>query len=141
MNQDEEHLKLLSVFHYVAGGITGLIACFPIMHLFMGLVILIAGLGEASGDEKFIVLLISLMFILIPGLIILCGWALATCLIIAGSFLSSRKHYTFCFVVACISCLLMPYGTVLGVFTIIVLMRPTVKELFAATCSPLPTTT
>ena len=131
MNQDEEHLKLLSIFHYVAGGITGVIACFPIMHLFMGLVILVAGLGEASVDEKFPVLLISLMFILIPGFIILCGWSLAVCLIIAGSFLSRRKHYTFCFVIACISCLLMPYGTVLGVYTIIVLMRPTVKELFA----------
>jgi hypothetical protein len=97
----------------------------------MGLVILVAGLGEASADEKFPVLLIGLMFILIPGFIILCGWSLAVCLIIAGSFLAHRKHYTFCFVVACISCLLMPYGTVLGVFTIIVLMRPTVKELFA----------
>jgi hypothetical protein len=131
MNQDEEHLKLLSIFHYVAGGITGIIACFPIMHLFMGLVVLVAGLGEASVDEKFPVLLISLMFILIPGFIILCGWSLAVCLIITGSFLAQRKHYTFCFVVACISCLLMPYGTVLGVFTIIVLMRPTVKQLLA----------
>jgi len=131
MNQDEEHLKLLSIFHYVAGGITGVIACFPIMHLLMGLVILVAGLGEASGDDKFPVLLIGLIFILIPGFIILCGWAFAVCLIIAGSFLAQRKRYTFCFVVACISCLLMPYGTVLGVFTIIVLMRPTVKELFA----------
>ena len=131
MNQDKEHLKLLSVFHYVAGGITGVIACFPVMHLFMGLLLLVAGLGEASVDEKFPVLLFGLMFILIPGFIILCGWALAVCLIIAGSFLAQRRHYTFCFVVACISCLLMPYGTVLGVFTIIVLMRPTVKELFA----------
>jgi hypothetical protein len=131
MNKDEEHLKLLSIFHYVAGGITGVIACFPIMHLFMGMVMLVAVLGEASGNEKFLVLPLSLIFILIPGFIVLCGWALAVCLIIGGSFLASRNHYTFCFVVACISCLLMPYGTVLGVFTIIVLMRPTVKEMFA----------
>jgi hypothetical protein len=33
---------------------------------------------------------------------------------------------------AAIACMLMPFGTVLGVFTIIVLMRPSVKELFAA---------
>jgi len=37
----------------------------------------------------------------------------------------------FCFVVACIECLFMPFGTVLGAFTIIVLMRPSVKNLFA----------
>ena len=133
MNQDEEHLKLLSVFHYVAGGITGVIACFPIMHLIFGMVILVAGLAGASGDEKFPVLIFGLVFTLIPGFIILCGWVLAACLVIAGSFLARRRHYMFCFVVACISCLLMPYGTVLGVFTIIVLMCPTVKELFAKT--------
>jgi hypothetical protein len=32
--------------------------------------------------------------------------------------------------IAGIECIFIPFGTVLGVFTIIVLMRPTVKELF-----------
>lgn len=133
MKQDEEHLKLLSNFHYVAGGITGVIACFPMIHLFIGMVMLVVGLGEASGDEKFPVLVFGLMFTLIPGFIILCGWTLAVCLIISGRQLARRTHYKFCFAIACVSCLLMPYGTVLGVFTIIVLMRPTVKELFGVT--------
>jgi hypothetical protein len=35
-----------------------------------------------------------------------------------------------CFVVAAIECIFMPFGTVLGVFTIIVLSRPSVKALF-----------
>jgi hypothetical protein len=48
----------------------------------------------------------------------------------AGYFLSLRKYYTFCLVMAGIECLFMPVGTVLGVFTIIVLMRPTVKAMF-----------
>ncbi len=38
----------------------------------------------------------------------------------------------FCLIVAGIECLLMPYGTVLGVFTIMVLMRESVKERFGA---------
>jgi hypothetical protein len=38
----------------------------------------------------------------------------------------------FHYAVAAIACMFMPFGTVLGVFTIIVLMRPSVKELFAA---------
>jgi len=33
----------------------------------------------------------------------------------------------------------MPFGTVLGVFTIIVLMRPSVVELFATSEAPTPT--
>jgi hypothetical protein len=33
-------------------------------------------------------------------------------------------------VIAAISCLLVPLGTVLGIFTILVLVRPSVKERF-----------
>jgi hypothetical protein len=33
--------------------------------------------------------------------------------------------------VACVECLSMPFGTVFGVFTILVLNRASVKELFA----------
>ena len=130
MNQDEEHLKLLSIFHYVAGGIAGLFACFPIFHLIFGIVMLVAGLIGAPDDEKIPFMIFGFMFTFIPGLIILCGWTLAVCLIISGRYLTRRRRYKFCFVIACISCLAMPYGTVLGVFTIIVLMRPTVKGLF-----------
>ena len=127
MNKDEEHLKLLSIFHYVVGGIAGFFACFPFIHLIMG----IAMLAETSrgGPSVFF----GLLFVMLALTFITLGWTLAVCLIIAGRFLTRRKHYKFCFAIACFSCLLMPHGTVLGVFTIIVLMRPSVKELFAAT--------
>jgi hypothetical protein len=36
----------------------------------------------------------------------------------------------FCLVMGGVECLFMPFGTVLGVFTIIVLMREPVKQLF-----------
>jgi len=133
MNRDEEHLKLLSIFHYVAGGLAGFFACFPIFYLIMGIVFLAVGSKEVSSGDEFPVLLFGLLFTVIPVIIILCGWALAICIIIAGRCLAKRQHYKFCFVIACISCAFMPFGTVLGVFTIIVLMRPSVKELFAGT--------
>jgi hypothetical protein len=31
---------------------------------------------------------------------------------------------------ACVECIFIPFGTVLGAFTILVLMRPSVKEMF-----------
>jgi hypothetical protein len=34
---------------------------------------------------------------------------------------------------ACVECLLIPFGTILGASTIIVLLRESVKALFAAT--------
>jgi hypothetical protein len=36
----------------------------------------------------------------------------------------------FCLVMGGVECLFMPFGTVLGVFTIIVLMQEPVKQLF-----------
>jgi len=133
MNKDEEHLKLLSIFHYVVGGIAGFFACFPVIHLIIGIVILAVGSKEVSGGDEIPVIIFGLLFTLIPLIIILCGWAFAICLIISGRFLARRKCYKFCFAIACVSCAFMPCGTVLGVFTSIVLMRPSVKALFAGT--------
>jgi hypothetical protein len=47
-----------------------------------------------------------------------------------GPHLGRRRGHAFCFVVACLACLFMPFGTVLGAFTIIVLSRPSVKARF-----------
>jgi len=44
----------------------------------------------------------------------------------------------FCLVMAGVECIFTPFGTVLGVLTIIVLVRPSVKELFMP--RPLPET-
>jgi hypothetical protein len=51
----------------------------------------------------------------------------------AGIFLGRRKHYTFCLVMGCIECVFFPFGTALGVFTILVLVRESVKQLFGKT--------
>ena len=125
MNQDEEHLKLLSIFHYVAGGLTGFFACFPVIHLIIGIAMLAGAFGGEGPPAVF-----GLFFVMIALTFIAGGWTLTICMIVSGRRLARRTNYKFCFVIACISCLFMPYGTVLGVFTIIVLVRPTVKELF-----------
>jgi hypothetical protein len=52
--------------------------------------------------------------------------------IISGLCLRARKHPTFSLVVPAANCLHIPLGTVLGVFTIIVLMRDSVRELYDA---------
>ena len=33
MNQDEEHLRLLSIFHYVCAGLSAFFACIPLIHV------------------------------------------------------------------------------------------------------------
>jgi len=136
MKQDEEHLKLLSIFHYVVGGMAALFALFPIIHLVFGLFILLAPESFDNKGEP-APAFIGWLFVLFPAVFIVIGWTFAAFVFAAGRFLAQRKHYLFCMVMAGVECMFMPIGTVLGVFTIIVLMREPVKQLFnAGTAAP-----
>ncbi len=74
--------------------------------------------------------LMGWLFMMIGSIVIVAGLTLAVCLIFSGRFLAQRKGYWFSFVVACIECLNTPLGTLLGVFTLVVLSRQSVKELY-----------
>lgn len=69
-------------------------------------------------------------FVIIASVFIFSGLAFAVLLVLAGRFLSRRSHYLYCLMIAGVSCIFMPFGTVLGIFTIITLMREETKELF-----------
>ncbi|HQU85138.1 MAG TPA: hypothetical protein PKY59_18505, partial [Pyrinomonadaceae bacterium] len=120
-------------FHYVVGAIIALFSCLPFIHLAIGIMFLTGNMPEPKNPADappFPKEIFGLMFTVIPAIIILCGWTLAICTIIAGRKLSKQTSYMFCIVVAAILCIFTPFGTVLGVFTIIVLMRDSVKALF-----------
>ena len=130
MNKDEEHLKLLSIFHYVVGGLAGLFALFPVIHLVIGLVFILAPeVFESDGEAP--PAFLGWFFVIFAGMFIITGWVLAGFIITAGRFLARCRHRLFCLVIAGIECAFIPFGVVLGVFTIIVLMRESVKELFS----------
>jgi hypothetical protein len=121
---------LLSVFHYVVGGLAGLFALFPIFHLVLGLFLVFApekfnGKGNDLPPAFF-----GWFFVIFAATFIIIGWIFAVCVLTAGRFLAKRKHYTFCLAMAGIECLFMPFGTVLGIFTIMLLMQEPVKQLF-----------
>jgi hypothetical protein len=129
VDKDAEHLRLLSVFHYVVGSIIGLMACFPIIHLVVGIGLLVAG-ASAQDPDNAPPAFLGLIFIAIASTIILAGWTVAGCAVAAGRFITQRRRHTFCVVVACVLCLFMPLGAILGVFSIVVLNRASVKALF-----------
>ena len=79
------------------------------------------------------------LFFVVFGLVaIVLGLILAIAIICSGRFLSQRKHYTFCLVMAGVECIFMPFGTVLGAFTLVVLLRESVKQLFTGNPPPPP---
>jgi hypothetical protein len=130
MKQDLEHLKLLAIFHYVVAGMTALFACIPFIHFFMGLAL---ATGVLDSDPEAQPIGIGLM--IFAGLFILAGWTLAALIAFAGRSLQTHERYTFCLVMGGVECIFMPFGTVLGVFTIIVLVRESVKGLFGKAVS------
>ena len=101
-------------------------SCIPLVHLFVGLALIF---GQIGGEDP-AADLIGLLFVVIAGVIILTGWTFAVLILLSGRNLARRRRHTFCLVIAAVECLFMPFGTVLGVFTIVVLMRDSVKALF-----------
>ena len=137
MSQDSEHLKLLAIFHYVVAGITALFACIPFLHFFMGLALTTGAFPDTDPEAQ----AVGVFIMVFAGLFIVAGWTLAALIAYAGRSLQKRTRYLYCLVMAGVECIFMPFGTVLGVFTIIVLMRDSVKEMFGQTSAPLPAPT
>jgi hypothetical protein len=50
--------------------------------------------------------------------------------ILTAVALRQHRHYTFCLVIGALTALHVPLGSLLGVATLIVLLRPSVERLF-----------
>ena len=129
MNQDDEHLRLLSAFHYVVAAIAGAFALLPLVHLFVGIAMVSAAL--ASNERGALPgALVGSFIVAFAAFWIVAGSLFATFLVLAGRFLAQRRHYTFCLVTAGLACAFGPFGTVLGIFTLLVLLRDSVRAQF-----------
>jgi hypothetical protein len=134
MDRDTEQLNLLAIFHYVVAGLGALCSFFPLLYTIIGATFIFAARhGTAKPGEDLPPEFLGWIFAVLGALLFLIGIAMAICILIAGRFLALRKRYSFAFVMACIECLFIPFGTILGVFTIVVLSRESVRALFAAT--------
>ncbi|MFO7627153.1 MAG: hypothetical protein R6V62_07840 [Candidatus Fermentibacteraceae bacterium] len=127
MTQDERVLDLLGVFHFVVGALMILGASIFLIHLAMG-VAMVNGQFPEGGDAP--PQFMGWMFIVLPGLVILVGWTLAAFIIYAGKNLRNRTRHGLCLAMAGIECIFMPFGTVLGIFTLVTLMKEDVRLLF-----------
>ena len=137
IDKDTEHLRLLTFFYYVNAGINALFSCFALMYVVIGALLLSnpTVFGKGGGGPPAIV---GYIVTTLGGVLLLLGLGFSSCLALTGRFLAQRRHRLFCLVIAGINCLFLPYGTVLGVFTFMVLMRPSVQALFAGAPPPLP---
>ena len=112
--RDREHLKLLVIFHIAVAVGVSLYAAHLLwdMHRFKSLSPRSSGF---SGFEIFVA--ISTIFMSVP-------------LLVSSHFMHHQQHRLFSLIVAGLACFLFPFGTVLGVLTIVVLTRDSVREAY-----------
>lgn len=134
-NNEEDHLNLLAIFHYIIGGIGAFFSLFPLIHLGIGIAFMsgVSHMSDPAGNsppEWF-----GMLFAVLGGLAFILGQTLSWLIIYSGRQIKKRKKYKFSFITACILCIFIPFGTILGVFTIITLNKTAVKELYANSLS------
>lgn len=130
MKEDLSHLNSLAIAHYVVGGFMVLFSCMPLIHVGLGLSFILGSeeLFAQSGEVP--PAFVGWLFFLVGLLFFIFAQAISISVIVSGHFLKKRKNYLFSFILACVACLFVPFGTILGIFTIIVLSRDSVKRIY-----------
>jgi hypothetical protein len=130
--EDAQNLNVLAICHYVYAGLVGLVGMVVAVYVVIG-VLFASGVASrshpsASGapPEAAVAGIVAVL----GGFFILLLLAKAGLLVYSGMCLRSRRHRMFSFVMACLTCVNIPLGTVLGVFTLVVLSRPSVRALY-----------
>ena len=135
--RDIDHLNILGVCHYVWGGLVMLFGCFGLFYIFMGVMFINGKMpGPSPSNVNGPPPELGWIFVIIGIGFIVFSWTLGVLSLFAGYNLRARRRRTFCLVVAGVNCLSIPLGTILGVFTFIVLARPTMNGLFASQGNP-----
>jgi hypothetical protein len=126
-DKDAEHLRILSICWYVGAGLAALMGCFPIVHVAIGLFFIIAP-PRVNPPPPFF----GWIFFLIGSAFMCWGWTCATLGFLTARSIKQRRRLMLCYITSALYCLQIPIGALLGIFTFIVLTRPSVKASFTS---------
>jgi hypothetical protein len=128
---DAEHLKLLSVFHFVGAGLAGVSLLLLYGHYSLFSQMLSGPMpGQQPGGPPFpLDMFVWMRWIYVAWALMSVGMGLVN--LASGLFMKTRSYRVFSIVVAALNCFYVPLGTTLGIFTIIVLVRDSVRETYA----------
>lgn len=125
-SRDQSQLQALRAFHTVVAVLEASFAVLPVLYLTTGLQIVHDRFTERPElTESFGWGVVGWSVLTIAASVVL-----AILTFTAGRRLRQRRSYSFCQTVAAINCIFFPFGTILGVLTLIVLKRPSVREAF-----------
>jgi hypothetical protein len=126
---DEDQLGLLPVFYWVSAGVTMLVSLYFLIYVALGFAFVY--LPETSTTAA-TPAPVGWMFVGIGFVGFAVLMAIGVLKLMCGFWVRKRTHRIAVMVVAAISCLEVPYGTLVGVFTFLVLARPSVAARFDA---------
>ena len=134
-SRDDGDLRLLSILEYVYAGFLGFAGLICIVYIVIGAFVARMPMPAAStpgrhGGAPLDLEALGTIFIVVGILAMIIAWAKAVLLLVSARSMSARKRHTLCIVTAALTCISFPLGTALGVFTLIVLLRPSVRALF-----------
>ena len=128
---DERQLSVLATLHYAYGVLLGIGALLMLMVLVGGIRMELRPAFEpSSADESLQQLSGGMIWILTGALGFVLQGLLAAATMRAARGLETQTRRSWCMVVAAFNSLAVPLGTVLGIVTIVTLMRPSVIQLF-----------
>lgn len=122
----EQNLGLLSILFYLHSGLVGLSAVLFGGFAILGLVVIPTAKPSRSPEPD--PALIGAVVLVIFGAVALFMLFKMVIMILAGRAFGRRSGYVMCMVGACMALINIPLGTALGVFALITLMKPGVRE-------------
>ncbi len=128
---DRAHLNTLGICYYVFAGLNCLGICGGLIYMIGGIVFMVAPVDQ-SGSQDLPPAALGGFFVVIGAVILALAGALAWLYYKTGKHLREGYGKTLCQVMAAISLLSVPLGTILGIFTFVVLSRPQVSAYFDA---------
>jgi hypothetical protein len=128
MDRDAEHLRVLVICHYLLAGLTALCAL-PFLAVPLCLALIGKSLSAGPLEDLPADLVAQLVRYLMWSMFLL-TWVHAGVIAYIGRCLARRTQYLACLIFSGLNATMVPLGTVLGIFTIVILARPSVKDLF-----------
>jgi hypothetical protein len=125
MRSPVQKITSLGRFHYLTAGLIAILSSLPAIGLWYGWRAI-----QGSPDAELVPPWVGPTMATIGIVLLADGWILALLLALAGSYIRKRKHRTFCLVVGGLAIPHAPFGSVLGAFSVGILMRPDVEALF-----------
>lgn len=118
--------------HYIQGGITLVVCCLLGFECAVLLAIsrnpqLMAAAQRGGGTPPEFTMTLLVVFL---GIIAAIGLGAGLLTLLSGRWIKTRRRRAGSFAAAAFNCLLIPYGTVLGILTFIVLSRDSVRGLY-----------